>query len=122
MIYIDTNIILRYLLDDHIELSAKAKTIIENDSDLFICDGVFAEIVYVLSKVYNVEHEIIQQTLSAFLNKSNIFVSDKNIINKSLEIYAKHGIDYIDSLLCAYNHVKGIEVNTFDKKLRKLLN
>ena len=121
MIYLDTNIVMRYLLDDHIELSGKAKQIIDNKANLFICDGVCAEIVYVLSKVYNVEREIIKQTFSDFLNKENINVSDKQIINKSLEIFSQKNIDYIDSLLCAYNYVDNIDVETFDKKLKKLL-
>jgi len=44
MIYLDTNIIMRYLLDDNIELSLKAKEIIDSETNLYICDGVCAEI------------------------------------------------------------------------------
>ena len=112
---------MRYLLDDHIELSAKARQIIDSNTSLFICDGVFAEIVYVLSKVYCVEREIIKQTISEFLDKENINVSNKDLINKSLDFFALQNIDYIDCLLCAYNHLENIKIETFDNKLKKLL-
>ena len=121
MIYLDTNIVLRYLLDDHIKLSVKARQIIDSETNLFICDGVCAEIVYVLGKVYKVERELVKQTISDFINKDNITVSSKQIINKSLEIFSQQNIDYIDSLLCAFNYVDNIYIETFDKKLKKLL-
>ena len=89
MIYLDTNIVLRYLLDDHIKLSVKARQIIDSETNLFICDGVCAEIVYVLGKVYKVERELVKQTISDFINKDNITVSSKQIINKSLEIFSQ---------------------------------
>ncbi len=121
MIYIDTNIVMRYLLDDHAELSARARQIIDSDKNLFICDGVCAEIVYVLSKVYNVERELIKQTISEFLDKVNINVGNKVLINKSLELFSSNNVDYIDCLLCAYNHIENVKVETFDTKLKKLL-
>ena len=113
---------MRYLLDDHLELSTKARQIIDSNTKIFICDGVCAEIVYVLSKVYKVERLIIKQTISSFLEKGNINVSNNQIITKSLEIFSQQNIDYIDSLLCAYNYVDNIDIITFDKKLNKLLN
>lgn len=121
MEFLDTNIILRYLLDDHKELSEKSRKIIDSQTNLFICDGVFAEIIYVLTKVYKVERILVKQTLSKFLQKSNINVSNKNLIIKSLEIFESKNIDYIDSLLCSYNHLDNITIKTFDKKLKKYL-
>lgn len=103
------------------ELSEKSRKIIDSQTNLFICDGVFAEIIYVLTKVYKVERILVKQTLSKFLQKSNINVSNKNLIIKSLEIFESKNIDYIDSLLCSYNHLDNITIKTFDKKLKKYL-
>ncbi len=122
MTYIDANIVLRYLLNDSAELSTKATQIIDNDNvSYFLCDGVCAEIVYVLQKVYSVEREIIQTTLTAFFQKSNIFVSDFNVIAQALTFYAVKNIDFIDSILLAYNKINKSKVLTFDKKLAKFL-
>jgi predicted nucleic-acid-binding protein len=121
MIYLDTNIVLRYLLDDNIELSAKAKLLIDSNSNLYICEAVFAEIVYVLQKVYKVERKLIEETISELLEKENINTSNNEIFCKSLELFSTKNLDFIDCLLCAYNHVNSIQVETFDIKLMKLL-
>jgi predicted nucleic-acid-binding protein len=121
MVFLDTNIVMRYLLDDHKELSEKARQIIDSKTDLFICDGVCAEIVYVLQKAYLVEPEIIKQTISELLEKENVFVTNKNVVKKSLEIFASESLDYMDCFLCAFNHLEGVAIETFDIKLKKLL-
>jgi len=121
MVFLDTNIVMRYLLDDHKELSEKARQIIDSKTDLFICDGVCSEIVYVLKKAYLVEPEIIKQTISELLEKENVFVTNKNVVKKSLEIFASESLDYMDCFLCAFNHIEGVAIETFDIKLKKLL-
>lgn len=121
MVFLDTNVVMRYFLDDHVELSENARQIIDCDTDLFICEGVCAEIVYVLSKVYLVERTIIKQTIGEFIDKENIHVGNKKLINKSLELFATQNLDYMDCLLCAYNHVENVKIETFDKKLKRLI-
>jgi len=74
MTFLDTNIVLRYLLNDSAELSTKATQIIDNDNvSYFLCYGVCAEIVYVLQKVYSVEREIIQNNFDRFYSKVEYF-------------------------------------------------
>ena len=50
MIYIDANVVLRYLLADEVDQHIISKNMIEGDKDIFILDGVVVEIVYVLTK------------------------------------------------------------------------
>jgi predicted nucleic-acid-binding protein len=121
MIYLDTNILMRYLLDDHPELSKKAQQIIDSEKQLFICESVFTEIVYVLSKVYEIERDLIKQTLLNLLGKENLFVYNLPVFTKSLELYATKKIDFVDCLLCSYNLIENVQVATFDKALAKLL-
>jgi len=47
---IDANIALRYLLDDHPELSARAAQIIDAET-VFVSTEVFCEVVYILAGV-----------------------------------------------------------------------
>ena len=52
----DTNMILRYLLDDNLEMADKAEEYIKNENaDVFVTVEVIAEVVYVLQKVYSLE-------------------------------------------------------------------
>ncbi len=59
---VDTNIIVRYVLRDHEEMYAKAKTLLE-EQEIFIPLEVVAEVVYVLEKVYRTERTDIRETL-----------------------------------------------------------
>lgn len=58
---IDANVILRYLLEDHPQLSPEAKKVIE--SGAYTLPEVLAEVVYVLKGVYK-ELSIIEQAES----------------------------------------------------------
>jgi predicted nucleic-acid-binding protein len=116
----DANIILRYLLNDHEELSNKATMIIE-DNEVLLPNEVIAEIVYVLEKVYRVKNEEISDILLELFKYTNIVVNDIEILEEAFLLFGKRRLDFVDTLLYAYNKVKGYEVYTFDKKLNKLL-
>jgi len=64
---IDANIVLRYLLNDNPGLSKKAAKILENNN-VHCPVEVFAEIIYVLEKVYNVPREKIYNALIRLLH------------------------------------------------------
>ncbi|MGZ0087160.1 MULTISPECIES: PIN domain-containing protein [Geobacillus] len=117
---IDANIILRYLLNDHDDLSAKAATMIENNKVLLLKE-VVVEVVYVLEKVYNVTHAEISDTLLELFKYDNIDVDDIEVLEEALILFGKRRLDFVDTLLYAYHKVKGYEVYTFDKKLNKVL-
>lgn len=61
MSIVDANILLRYLLDDHPDLSTKAAEILEQQTVTAPME-VACEVVYVLQKVYAVERQEIRQT------------------------------------------------------------
>lgn len=63
---IDANVILRYLLGDHPQMSKEAKKIIEDGA--FTLPEVLAEVIYVLKGVYKVERPEITKTLSVQSN------------------------------------------------------
>jgi len=58
MILIDTNIILRYLLNDDKKLNKKASEIIDIN-DVFITNEVIFEVCYVLHKIYKIDKVVI---------------------------------------------------------------
>lgn len=115
----DANVILRYLLNDNEELSEKATIIIENN-EVLLPNEVIAEIVYVLEKVYEVKNEEISETLLELFKYSNIVVNDIEVLEEAFLLFGKRQLDFVDTLLYAYNKVKGYEVYTFDNKLNWL--
>ena len=118
---VDANIVLRYLLNDTKDLADKATEILENNV-VFIPNEVMAEIVYVLEKVYKVERKVIYSSLMELLEYKNIEVSDFSLINEALAVYSERKLDFVDTLLYAYNKIADHEIYTFDKKLNTLLN
>ena len=117
---IDANVVLRYLLKDEEQSFLKAVKIIEN-SNIYIKNEVFAEIVYVLEKVYLISRLRIRDVLSKFIEFNNVISDDKEIILQALNFYEANNLDFVDALLLSYNRVRKIEVITFDKKLKRLL-
>lgn len=114
MIYIDANIICRHLLQDNDELSKKAKEVITKN-ECFVTYEVFAEVVYVLLKVYQISRADIVKAVKSFL--PSIKIENSEVLNKCLDTFSETKLDFVDCLLFAYNKVLGIEIATFDKKL-----
>lgn len=118
---VDANIILRYLLNDHEELSPQAKDIIENSS-VSIPNEVIAEVVYVLEKVYKIPRRTTKGKLRQLIDSQHITVTNALVIQKALSIYAsKRKLDIVDAMLCALAEIENHTILTFDKKMQKYL-
>ena len=120
MSLVDANVVLRYLLDDHAELSAKATEIIELQAVTLPMEAA-CEVVYVLQKVYAVERKDIQRQLGALLNETLVSMEKPAVFLKGLECYSDSGLDFVDALLWAYHVVEKESVFTFDDKLNRYL-
>jgi predicted nucleic-acid-binding protein len=120
MRYVDANIVLRYILEDHEELSPAAKTIVEA-GNIFMTTEVLAEVVYVLVGVYGTNRYDVKKSINAFIADSDCGLVSRAVIEKSLDLYAETSLDFVDCVLAAYAMVDGADVETFDRKLRKLI-
>lgn len=119
MVILDTNMILRYLLNDNPEMAEYAQNAIQKGNTKVTIE-VIAEVVYVLSGVYSVERPDIRNALSAFLEE--VKATEKQVILCALDVYADHKLDFVDCVLYAYHHIHACDILTFDKKLNRLLN
>ncbi len=122
-VILDANVILRYLLQDNEKLYPKAEEIFDKalsgDIKLFIPIFVFAEVVYVLQKVYKVDRPTISKILSELLEIKSIKTENKDVLRIALEIYASRNLDFADCLLCAYS--LNFEVVSFDEDVNKCI-
>ncbi len=113
---IDANVVLRYLLDDHEQLSEKAAEMIDNEQ-VFLSFEVICEIVYVLTGVYDTPRPEIAATLKDFLQAGNIATNDQSVISTALDLFAQRNVDFVDAILCAYHKHNGDSILSFDKKI-----
>ena len=113
MLTIDTNILLRYALNDNAKLSAKAKEIIE-DNTCYVPLLALAEMGFVLGSVYEAKPaEIVAYAKSLMQQKNLRFEHESRVLQALAGIEA--GIDWFDALLWAAAPVKH-EFVTLDKK------
>ncbi len=120
---IDTNVVLRYLLGDHPELSPKAEAFM---SDVFsgakkaeILDVVIVECIYVMEKYYNIPKSEIVEKLSGILSFSGIVNPDRSEILQALLKYENSNIDIVDCILAARSSPEKVVIS-FDKDMKTL--
>ena len=118
---VDANVVLRYLLDDHAELSEKATQIIENER-LHLSFEVMCEIVYVLLGVYKVSRSEIVELLKTLLERENVDTTDSAISGMALDLFMQKNVDFVDALLCAYHQKRADRIFTFDKKIESIIH
>ena len=121
MLLIDANYILRYLLNDNEQQAEEARKIIETENVEILIE-VLAEVMYVLEGVYEIERNKACEGIIKLINYNNVSIKNEKVVKSALKIYSNKKIDFIDTILCAYNHEENRIVKTFDKKLNKLLN
>lgn len=119
MVILDTNMILRYLLNDNQEMADKAEQYIKS-GDVWVTIEVIAEVVYVLKGVYSLDRETIANIIKGFLKLVNC--SETDVLDRALETYAERNLDFVDCVLFGYHTVHEAEIATFDKKLLKLIS
>jgi len=121
MLYIDANIILRYILDDHVKLSPMAREII-GENIVVTPIEVLCEVVYVLTKTYGINRKDIAATLLDFYESTNAVLSHREAVLKGIEYFGEKTLDFVDCIFAGYYEKENITVQTFDEKLNKLLN
>ena len=115
---IDANVILRYLLNDHEEMSIKAKNLISSGT-VYTKPEVISEVIYVLKGVYSVSRNEIRSFIYTLLN--DIYCDEASCIQYAMDIYAEISLDFVDCLLIAYHKINKENIFSFDKKLNKQL-
>jgi len=124
-IYADTNIFIRFFADDMPEQTKISKKILkgllEDKYELYVCNLVFAEIVYVLESYYKLDKKDILDKMFAILKFKNLVVENKSIIVEALEIYNEKNIDFTDAYMACHARKAGCNrLFSFDKDFTKI--
>lgn len=122
--WLDTNVILRYLLNDDAEHSASARTVIDRaergELTLRIPTFIVCEAVFILEGKDYTRHEI-HAALSRFLAIPGINAESVPAVQLALLWYREKNVDFGDALLYAHCSLEGGLALTFNKRhYRKL--
>jgi len=93
-IFLDSNILLRYLLGD--AEAPKINKILNGENILVVSDIVVAEVIWTLGRFYKWPKEKITQFLFVLLKGNNIQFNE-NIIFPPLSTFLKYNIRYTDA-------------------------
>ena len=118
---IDTNVVLRYILNDIPEQKQKIVDFLNNDgSTHYFSNQALLEAIYVLEKEYDVGRDKIAAAINFFLTRYDGIVSyDSELTKIAFPLYLAHPkLSWVDCALAAEAEVRHREpLMTFDQKL-----
>ena len=120
---LDTNCLLRWLLDDEPEQTKLITEIINLNESFAVADAAMIETIFVLEKVKKIGRESIGKAIMAVLGKNNI-LSNKELFIEILPVYSSYPkLSIVDCYLEALARKTGTTpLLTFDEKLGKQLS
>jgi predicted nucleic-acid-binding protein len=124
MIALDTNVLVRFLVEDDKQQSARAARLIQSasgrDESLFVSDIVLCELVWVLSVSYKTRRAEIAATLGRLVQAKQLAFADAERFRRATDAYAAGGGDFADYLIREHARDAGCSaVATFDRTLHK---
>lgn len=121
----DTNVIIRYLVNDNPALYKKAKTFFDEvksgNKKIVILESVIAECIYVLTKIYKAPRDRTAGSLIDVLRYKGIVNNDRDKLIYSLSIFANSSMDIVDCILCAKSISDGHRLISFDEEMNKFV-
>ena len=120
MPFLDSSVIVRYLIGVPEDLARRSREIIDRLDDLQIGGVALAEVAFVLTTVYRAPRREVVESLMGFLSKDNIttFGLDKDLALQALLMCRSSGrVSFADALIWAEARSAGSEiVYTFDQR------
>lgn len=126
MIGADTNVLVRYLVQDDPSQSAQVNrwmdSIEHKKESIFINQIVFCELIWVLQGPYKIEKNTLIRTLEKILLAKQFEIESKDEIWQALSEFKSHAVDFADALIGIKNEMAGCKTTvTFDQKASKKL-
>lgn len=120
---VDTNLVVRYLVQDHEKHAAIAVRLFEacarGEIRLVLLSPVVAECVFVLESFYKHPRLEISRVLSSLIAGPGIELTDADVHLDALVRYAGTRLHFIDCLIAATAAAAQISVATLDRDFRK---
>ena len=102
MIGLDTNVLVRYIMQDDPKQSPKASKLIESLDDNnpgYITHVCVIELYWVLTSSYELTGEQVTQALEAILRTKQLLVERADQVTRALRVFAAGKADFADCLI-----------------------
>lgn len=119
--FMDTNLFIRYLVNDDPEKADRVEKLLEQATSgkirLVTAGLVIAEVIWVLESAYGLKNAEITPMVKGILATPGIEVTNAELVGRSLDYYESLNIDFIDGYIAAVmDKMKITEIYSFDKK------
>ena len=119
--FVDTNVLIRHLTGDPPELAARATRYLAAADELLLPDLILAEVAYVLESFYETPRAGVATTLRAVLAFPAIRVLDADLLQRAVEVYDVHRLDFADAYLVASAERTGVGIiASFDRTIDRV--
>jgi len=124
MIGLDTNVLVRYLVQDDAAQAFAATRLVESacseQSTGYISVVVLVELVWVLAAAYEYERDVIASVLGQILRTTEFTVEDGDLAWQAVREFENGNAGFADCLLAHRNRASGCSTTfTFDRKAAK---
>lgn len=120
---VDTNLIVRYLVQDHEKHAKAAGKLFEacdrGEIEIVVLSAVLAECVFVLESFYEQRRADIAAALSTLISSPGVQISETTTHLDALDRYRKTKVHFVDCLIAAAAKAEDLPVATFDEDFRR---
>lgn len=124
MIALDTNVLVRFLVQDdplQAQLATKVIEQLTDDAQGFVSREVLIELVWVLERAYRLGRAEIAVALDGLLSATELDIEGSDAVAPALELYRNDGFGFADLMIAAAARRAGAnELVTFDRKAARL--
>jgi predicted nucleic-acid-binding protein len=123
---VDTNLIVRYLVQDDEKLAKAAGKLFEacdrGDVVIVLLPAVLAECVFVLESFYEHPRGAIASALATLISSPGVEINNPAVHLDALDRYRRTKVHFVDCLIAATASGQNFPVATFDQDFRKFAN
>ena len=99
--FLDINVVLRHLLQDHADHSPRASALFERiglgEIEVQATPSVVFEAIYVLEKTWRVSKTDIRRAIGTILRLPRFNIVEKSRLERALDLFVERNIPYIDA-------------------------
>jgi predicted nucleic acid-binding protein len=119
--FVDTNVLIRHLTGYPSGQAARASRYLRDADELLLPDLILAEVAYVLESFYDAPRAQVATTLRAVLAFPAIRVVDIDLLQRAVEVYEVHRLDFADAYLVASAERTGVgAIASFDRTIDRV--
>ena len=124
MIALDTNVLVRVLVEDDEEQAQSARVLLGGltpDRLGFVCREVVVELVWVLERTYGLSRDRIAMVLEGLVSTDGLLVESADDVGQAAFRYRQGGVGFSDLMIAAAAKRSGAtRLYTFDRKAARL--